>query len=76
MCQGNMNKNISTTRVEQRKGTMRRPKKKRSKYNEKVGNKSEALKKDMDARGDDGILDDDEATKELDMMLILSEAVI
>ena len=71
-----MNKNTSTTLVEQRKDIMRRSRKKRIKNTERARNKSEALKKDIDAMEAEDLSYDDEATKELDMLLILSEAVI
>ena len=55
---------------------MKRSRKKRSKKTEKIRNKSEALKKDMVTTEDENLPYDDEATRELDMVLILSEAVI
>ena len=55
---------------------MRRSRKKRGKKTKKIRNKSEALKKDMVTTEDENLPCDDEATKELDMVLILSEAMI
>jgi hypothetical protein len=55
---------------------MRKPRKKRGENTERVRNKTEALKEDAPIGKDQGQPYDDEATKELDMVLILSEAMI
>jgi hypothetical protein len=55
---------------------MRKPRKKRGENTERIRNKSEVLKKDINIREDEDLPYDDEETKELDMMLILSEAVM